>query len=96
MLTGPAGTGWRTAAARLAGTGLPITALAVGIDLLPEDAAFIERYRMRPDGAVLVRPDGFVSWRHDGAAASPATELAAGVTRTLGRAAPAMSDRSAA
>jgi 2-polyprenyl-6-methoxyphenol hydroxylase-like FAD-dependent oxidoreductase len=89
VLTGPAGSGWRQAAARLAAGGLPITALTVGSELLPEDEAFAERYRLDPAGAVLVRPDGFVSWRRDGVATCPAAELAAGVARTLGRAAPA-------
>jgi FAD binding domain-containing protein/aromatic ring hydroxylase-like protein len=83
VLTGPDGTPWLRAAARLAGAGLPIAALRVGVDLQPEDGAFDERYRLGAGGAVLVRPDGFLAWRH-GAAGDAAAELGAAVARTLG------------
>ena len=96
VLAGPAGSGWRQAACRLAATGLPITALTVGTDLLPEDDAFARRYQLGPGGAVLVRPDGFVSWRQDSAAANPAAELATAVARTLGRVDPQASAQPAA
>ena len=63
VLTGPDGTPWLRAAARLAGTGLPIAALRVGVDLQPETARSTSATG-RAGGAVLVRPDGFLTWRH--------------------------------
>jgi putative polyketide hydroxylase len=84
VLTGPDGAPWLRAAAQLAGAGLPITALRIGVDLQPEDGAFDERYRLGAAGAVLVRPDGFLTWRHRGHVSDAAAELGAAVARTLG------------
>jgi 2-polyprenyl-6-methoxyphenol hydroxylase-like FAD-dependent oxidoreductase len=89
VLTGPAGAPWRQATAGLAATGLPITAVAIGTDLVPVDDAFAERYRLPDAGAVLVRPDGFVAWRQDHPGTDAGAALAAAVDRTLGRSAPA-------
>jgi hypothetical protein len=91
VLTGPDGAPWLRAAAPLAGAGLPIAALRIGVDLQPEDDAFEERYRLGAGGAVLVRPDGFLAWRHPdvpsrqgGPGIGAAAELGAAVARTLG------------
>jgi putative polyketide hydroxylase len=84
VLTGPDGAPWLRAAAQLAGAGLPIAALRIGVDLQPEDDAFDERYRLGAGGAVLVRPDGFLTWRHRGHVSDAAAELGAAVARTLG------------
>jgi hypothetical protein len=89
VLTGPAGAPWRQATQGLAAAGLPITAVAVGADLVPVDDAFAERYRLPDAGAVLVRPDGFVAWRQDHPGTDAGAALAAAVGRTLGRSAPA-------
>ena len=37
------------------------------------------------DGAILVRPDRFVAWRSIGSSPDPDTDLAAALSRVLGR-----------
>jgi hypothetical protein len=57
VLTGPAGTRWRSAADALADAGLPVVALSAGLDLA-DDGTLARRYGLGDRGAVLVRPDG--------------------------------------
>jgi 2-polyprenyl-6-methoxyphenol hydroxylase-like FAD-dependent oxidoreductase len=57
LLTGPAGIGWRAAAAALYDAGLPLAALSAGLDLRG-DGELVRRYGLGDRAAVLVRPDG--------------------------------------
>lgn len=84
LVTGPRNGGWRRAVARLAGTGLPIVALAVGQEIVDPDGDVAAVYRTGDSGAVLVRPDGYVAWRADSAALDPDTALAGAVATALG------------
>lgn len=74
LLTGDAGAGWRTAAARVAERlSVPLGIHCVGTgqdaDLLPEEGAdWADSHGTTPEGAVLIRPDGFVAWRSPDAA----------------------------
>ncbi len=77
LLTGPEGRGWRSAGA------------AVGPELVLRShvlagPAWLDRYGIGPEGAVLVRPDGHVAWRRRDRPA-PADELGSVVARVLGR-----------
>jgi hypothetical protein len=58
LLTGPAGTGWRSAVDVLAAVGLPVVARSAGLDLRDDDGLLVRRYGFGERGAVLVRPDG--------------------------------------
>jgi hypothetical protein len=85
LLTGRLGSGWRAAAARLAVTGLPIVAPALGRDWLDPDDRLASALGVGLGGAVLVRPDGFLAWRAEGACADPEAALDAALATTLGR-----------
>ena len=60
LLTGSAGTGWIAAAQGVPG-GERLEVYRLG------DPEAANRYRIGPEGAVLVRPDGHVAWRDPGA-----------------------------
>jgi len=67
LLTGPDGTGWLDAAARIGGDlGLPLTSFALGRDLAPVDEPVCDllgRYGLQPAGAQLIRPDRYGGFR---------------------------------
>ncbi|MBV9923051.1 MAG: hypothetical protein JOY78_19680 [Pseudonocardia sp.] len=65
VLTGPGGEVWRQAAAGAARQlGVPIASYVIGDPGLADPTpAFVDRYEIGDDGAVLVRPDGYVAWR---------------------------------
>ncbi|MGH3874801.1 MAG: FAD-dependent monooxygenase [Pseudonocardiaceae bacterium] len=86
VLTGPQGEPWHQAVVELAATGLPIVALAAGHDLLDEDGAFAQHYRLGAAGAALVRPDGYLAWHHPGTGSDPRAALRSAVALALGRA----------
>ena len=68
--------------------GIPLDSVRIGEldgDLFDPRLAWEQCRGIGREGAVLVRPDRFVGWRSLGAAADPATELAAGLRRILGR-----------
>jgi putative polyketide hydroxylase len=67
LLTGPDGTGWTDAAARIGEElGLPLKSFVLGRDLAPVDepvSDLLGRYGLQPAGALLIRPAGFVGFR---------------------------------
>jgi hypothetical protein len=84
LLTGGRGGEWRTAARRLAATGVPIAVLADGAELGDPTGRLARTYRITRGGAVLVRPDGYVAWRRETAADAHAA-LRLAVRTALGR-----------
>jgi 2-polyprenyl-6-methoxyphenol hydroxylase-like FAD-dependent oxidoreductase len=62
VLTGPAGSGWRTPVAELALAGIPIAVLGLGRELADPTGEFVTRYGLEGAGCVLVRPDGCIGW----------------------------------
>ena len=65
VLTGPAGSRWRTPVAELALAGVPVVVLGLGQELADPTGDLAAGYGLDADGCVLVRPDGYVSWLAD-------------------------------
>jgi 2,4-dichlorophenol 6-monooxygenase len=90
LIAGEDGDPWCTAARSIArANGIPLDTVRIGEldgDLFDPRLAWAQYRGIGRDGAVLVRPDRFVGWRSLGAAANPATELAAALQQILGRA----------
>jgi hypothetical protein len=67
LLTGPDNDGWVSAAQKVRhDLAVPLKVLALGTDLLPVDELItdlLQRYGLKPSGALLIRPDGFVGFR---------------------------------
>jgi 2-polyprenyl-6-methoxyphenol hydroxylase-like FAD-dependent oxidoreductase len=84
LLTGPAGEAW-SAVDR---PGVPLRTYRIGTDLLDVEEKFAERYRLAPDGAVLIRPDGYVAWRWETQPGRPADALQEAFSALLGRRVP--------
>jgi hypothetical protein len=77
--------GARAAAAELAGTGLPLTALSAGHELVDAGGELTRAYRLGERGAAVVRPDGKLAWTSGDAADADAwPQLAAAVAGALG------------
>jgi hypothetical protein len=74
------GARWRAAAAGAVECGLPIDVIAAREQFAGLSEALMDRYRLTPAGAVLVRPDGHVAWRLPDPSA-----LTAAVPAVLGR-----------
>jgi hypothetical protein len=89
LIAGENGDPWCSAARSIArANGIPLDCVRIGEldgDLFDPRLAWQQCRGIGRDGAVLVRPDRFVGWRSPGAAADPATELAAGLRQILGR-----------
>ena len=84
VLTGPAGDGWRTAAAELAVAGVPIAVLTARRgNWLIRRAMFASPVRAGPRRCVLVRPDGYVGWM-SGADSAP-SDLTSAILAVTGR-----------
>jgi len=75
LLTGPAGHGWATAAARP----------DVPVDSHQVTAQVASAYGLDEDGASLIRPDGFVAWRSQRSVPDPGAALGAAVSTALRR-----------
>lgn len=89
LLTGPAGTDWREAGSRLAGSAnVPLRVVTIGPDgdYSALESGWLQAYGIGAGGAVLVRPDAFVAWRSEDGADDPATVLAAALARITGTA----------
>jgi putative polyketide hydroxylase len=79
LFTGPEGTAWHEAAARLAErTTVPLRAVRIGADgdYTCPDGAWAAAHGISPRGAVLVRPDAFVAWRSTDSGPEPEKVLA--------------------
>lgn len=72
LIAGPDAEAWLTAARHLDDAAL--VGYRLGVDVQADEGAgttpqaFLDRYGLQADGAVLVRPDGHVAWRHAGGA----------------------------
>ena len=73
------GAGWAQAAdAAARATGIPVTHLQIGKDLIArDDTDLADLFGLEPDTATLVRPDGYIAWR------SPVTPTSQDRTDTL-------------
>ncbi|MFE9578137.1 FAD-dependent oxidoreductase [Nocardia sp. NPDC006044] len=86
LLTGAAGTQWRTAAEKAVATmGLDLSTYCVGTDFDDIDDKFGAAYGLTATGAALIRPDGFVAWRAPDLPANPEHELLLALSRLLDR-----------
>lgn len=86
LLTGPEGTPWCEAAARVAEKfSIPIAAarIGAGADYADVDGRWEALRQVTGEGAVLVRPDNHVAWRSGTAGEDPEGDLAAAVSRVL-------------
>jgi hypothetical protein len=83
VLAGRDGAQWCLAAADArARFRVPVASYVIGAPGLEDRAeAFLERYEIASDGAVLVRPDGYVAWR----AASGQTDGGESLVRAVGQ-----------
>ena len=83
------GAAWCDAAARLAeASGIPLDAVRIGHldgDYRDPRCTWLRYRQITAHGAILVRPDRFVAWRSAGAAADPARELGAALSKVLCR-----------
>ena len=52
-------------ATELATSGVPISVLGLGVELVDPTGELAARYQLADEGCVLVRPDGYVAWGHD-------------------------------
>lgn len=85
LLVGPRDATWRDAArAAGAATGVHLSAVRLGVDVLDPDHRWPRAFGVQAAGALLVRPDGFVAWRSRGAPPSP-DSAAATLTEVLRR-----------
>jgi hypothetical protein len=85
VVAGAGGSSWRTAAADLAATGLPIQVVQLGTDVVDPDGTATLRYGVADTNAVLVRPDGHVAACLHGPASRVSPVLREAVDRALGR-----------
>jgi putative polyketide hydroxylase len=83
LLTGSEGDSWHEAAAIAATSlGIELNAVRVGAEAMPQ---FLDRYRSRPEGAVLIRPDGFIAWRSESLSPDVEGALRTALERILDR-----------
>ncbi|HEX9077621.1 MAG TPA: FAD-dependent monooxygenase, partial [Anaerolineae bacterium] len=88
LLAGSDGQSWCDAAKTISRSGaVPIQMFRVGPggDVHGPDHAWVEKYGVEEDGAVLVRPDGYVAWRCATSKAEPETEMEMALSKALGR-----------
>jgi 2,4-dichlorophenol 6-monooxygenase len=89
LIAGEDGGPWCEAAARLAASsGIPLDVVRIGhldSDYLDPRCRWARLRQIGTDGAILVRPDRFVAWRSIGSSPDPDTDLAAALSRVLGR-----------
>ncbi|MFE0021540.1 FAD-dependent monooxygenase [Amycolatopsis sp. NPDC059021] len=88
LLTGPGGTRWCAAAARI--RDVPLRAYRVGpaggaAELIDVEGNWAARYRAAEDSAVLLRPDGYVAWRGESEVDDAEGALRAALRRVLAR-----------
>lgn len=78
LFSGKEGQKWADAIADLSrAKGLNIALYCIGTaDLVDTEEAFLDRYEMEADGAVLIRPDGYVAWRSRRHSSESEAELA--------------------
>ena len=89
LLSGPDATAWKPAAAIARSFGISLADYAIGAPGLQDrDHTFLDRYAIKPDGAVLVRPDGYVAWRSATALAEVQQTLTAVLAQLLHRPTP--------
>jgi 2,4-dichlorophenol 6-monooxygenase len=67
-------------------SGVPITQARIGVDASPSDPEWRTTCGVESDGAVLVRPDQHVAWRSSSLPEQPGADLAAALSRSVGRA----------
>jgi len=84
VLTGPDGSAWAEAAARVPGEP-SLAAIRVGTDVTDPAGAWPGAWSLPPGGAVLVRPDGFVSWRSAAGEVARPEALITALNRALHR-----------
>ncbi|WP_405824044.1 FAD-dependent monooxygenase [Streptomyces sp. NBC_00838] len=87
LLTGPAGTPWAEAAARIAERfSIPITVarFGSGAEFTDGDGRWAAVRQITDEGAVLVRPDNHVAWRSTAGSEDPVGVLGDAVSRVLG------------
>jgi 2,4-dichlorophenol 6-monooxygenase len=89
LIAGEDGGPWCEAAARLAASSrIPLDVVRIGhldSDYLDPRCRWARLRQIGTDGAILVRPDRFVAWRSIGSSPDPDTDLAAALSRVLGR-----------
>ncbi|RFS86599.1 aromatic ring hydroxylase [Actinomadura spongiicola] len=95
LITGPDGSAWREAAARVAEKfSVPINAVRIGTgggngaEYADVDGGWAAVRQITDGGALLVRPDNHVAWRSADGAESPADALGEAISRVLDHGAP--------
>jgi 2,4-dichlorophenol 6-monooxygenase len=82
LITGPDGSAWLDAAARI--TRAPLRCVAAGRDFADPRGDWAAVSGIGPSGALLVRPDQHVAWRARAASRDAGRELDAAIARILG------------
>ena len=89
LITGEDGDRWCEAAVKLvAGGGIPFDVARIGHlegDYLDPRCRWARLRQIGGDGAILVRPDRFIAWRSEGSSPDADSDLAAALSRVLGR-----------